>query len=178
VIGVVGFGKDMGASRNIFDPSASDTFKVMGEQLSEAIRRVLNPLRRYMTFLPVRAHTLPCRLCMKESFHAIWGGLDSSLSLSASPAHACILLPDGADMPSCKGLLCMLFLSQDTPHLNQRASIMLGYWHACMHEDARIAIVQPALQPCYIQSSRGCQNKLFSCTQTQRRRRCARVARR
>ena len=54
VIGVVGFGKDMGASRNIFDPSASDTFRLMGEQLSEAIRRVLNPLRKYMTFLPVR----------------------------------------------------------------------------------------------------------------------------
>ena len=62
VIGVVGFGKDMGASRNIFDPSATDTFRLMGDQLTEFMRRVLNPLRQYMTFLPVRGHTCCERL--------------------------------------------------------------------------------------------------------------------
>ena len=63
VIGLVGFGKDMGASRNIFDASASDTFKTMGEELTELIRRVLNPLRAYLTFLPVRALPVlaPCQ---------------------------------------------------------------------------------------------------------------------
>ena len=64
VIGVVGFGKDMGASRNIFDPAASDTFRTMGDELTELIRRILNPLRQYLTFLPVRAPALPsCSGC-------------------------------------------------------------------------------------------------------------------
>lgn len=50
----MGFARDMGASHNIFDTSANDTFRLMGDYLTEAVQRGLNPARKFLTFLPVR----------------------------------------------------------------------------------------------------------------------------
>lgn len=63
MIGIVGFGKDFRSSRNIFDPGATDTFRMMGQSLSESVQRTLNPARKYLTFLPVRrCYRTPARV--------------------------------------------------------------------------------------------------------------------
>jgi hypothetical protein len=71
-IGLVGFGKDFQASRDI-DNSVSNNFRLLQSFLEEATKRAGNPLRRF-SCAPVRANppfSLPLRSTKLNPFLSI-----------------------------------------------------------------------------------------------------------